>query len=127
MPLALVVDDDDSTRTLFREVLQRNGFTVLTAGNADDAFVALAKHTPDIAFIDVNMPARPGTHVLAYIKSVPRLDKTKTVMVTANTGAQGLIEELGADLYLLKPVSIVEMLTLAHRLTRNRNNIEPDK
>jgi DNA-binding response OmpR family regulator len=39
-------------------------------------------------------------------------------MVTANTGAQGLVDELGADLYLLKPVSIQEMLTLANRLTR---------
>lgn len=121
MPLALVVDDDESVRLLFREVLQRSGFTVLTASSADEAFVMLANHTPDIAFIDVNMPSRPGTHVLAYIKSIPRLDKTKTVMVTANTGAQGLIEELGADLYLLKPVSIQELLTLAHRLTHQGN------
>ena len=119
MPLALVVDDDESIRTLFREVLQRNGFAVLTASNVNEAFVVLAAHTPDIAFIDVNMPERPGTHVLAYIKAIPRLDKTKTIMVTANTGAQGLVDELGADLYLLKPVSIQEMLTLARRLTGN--------
>ena len=121
MPLALVVDDDENTRTLFREVLQRSGFVVLTASNVHEAFIVLAAHTPDIAFIDVNMPERPGTHVLAYIKAIPRLDKTRTIMVTANTGAQGLIEELGADLYLLKPVSIQELLTLAHRLTSNLN------
>jgi CheY-like chemotaxis protein len=57
-----------------------------------------------------------GTDVLGHIKSMPRLAHTKTVVVTANTQAESHVDALGADLFLLKPVSIVEMLTLANRL-----------
>ncbi len=116
MPLALVVEDDHALRHLFGKALERAEFKVVLASNAADAIALLADQTPDIAFIDVNMPGGLGTDVLGHIKSMPRLAHTKTVVVTANTQAESHVDALGADLFLLKPVSIVEMLTLANRL-----------
>jgi CheY-like chemotaxis protein len=116
MPLAMVIEDDLGLRTLFGLALERADFKVILASNSKDALAMLAEHSPDIAFIDVNMPGGLGTDVLRHIKSAPHLADTKTVVVTANTQAADSAENLGADLCLLKPVSIVEMMTLAKRL-----------
>jgi two-component system KDP operon response regulator KdpE len=112
----MVIEDDQGLRLLFGKALEHANFKVLLAANVRDALELLADHTPDIAFIDVNMPGSLGTNVLSHLKSTPRLAKTRTVVVTANTQAASLAEDLGADLFLLKPVSIVELMTLANRL-----------
>jgi DNA-binding response OmpR family regulator len=118
MPIALVLEDDEIIRSLFRFALEHAEFTVLTAGSVNEAIQVLETQTPDIAFIDVNMPERPGTDLLAHIKATARFADIKTVVVTAQTRSESRVEELGADLFLLKPVSIKEMTTLARRLVR---------
>jgi len=117
MTLALVVEDDENIRVLYREALERGGFTLMVAPNVKEAIKILDAHTPDIAFIDMNMPEHPGTEVLAYIKATPRLAGIKTVVVTANTRADERAAEYNVDLFLVKPVPIAEMIKLAHRLT----------
>ncbi len=116
MPVALIVEDDVDLRELFRTTLEMDGFDILEASSARDAIRLLESQTPDVAFIDLNMPQEPGTAVLAYIKRTPGLTGVKTIIVTANTRASSQVEELGADLFLLKPVSIDEMSRMAHRL-----------
>jgi CheY-like chemotaxis protein len=116
MPLALIVEDDQMIRGLFREALEHSGFTSLLAASPRQAIELLDKESPDIAFIDLNMPGGSGTEVLSFIKRTPRLAHTKTVIVTANSRAESQVEALGADLLLQKPVSIFEMVTLAERL-----------
>ncbi len=117
MALALVVEDDENIRLLYREALERGGFTLLVAPNVKEAIKILDTYTPDIAFIDMNMPEHLGTEVLDFIRATPRLAGTKTVMVTANTRADERAAEYGVDLFLVKPVPIAEMIQLAHRLT----------
>jgi len=117
MSVAMVVDDDEDIRALFREVLQRGGFDLLMAANVDEAIVLLERYTPDVAFIDINLPERPGTDVLIYIHDTPRLAGTKTVVVTANSRTNSRASELGADLFLIKPIAVADMLRMAKRLT----------
>src|SRR5260221_1886655 len=117
MPLALVVEDDEDIRELFSNALESGGFAVVTAASAKEGIRMLDQHTPDIAFIDMNMPEYPGSLVLAHIKATPKLARTKSVVVTANTRSDSRAEELGADLFLLKPVPIADMLRMARRLT----------
>ncbi|HRE47468.1 MAG TPA: response regulator, partial [Aggregatilineales bacterium] len=89
---------------------------VLVAFSADDAIRQLETATPDIVLCDMNMPQKPGTAVLEYINQTPRLKNTKRIMITANAMAESVAEDLGADLFLVKPVAIRELLTLIHRL-----------
>ena|SRR5215468_7265383 len=119
MSLAMIVDDDEDIRFVFREILQRGGFDLVVAADADEAIQLLENHTPDVVFIDMNMPQRPGTDVLVHIHATPRLAQTKTVVVTANARAENKAAELGADLCLIKPIAVSEMLRLARRLTGN--------
>ena len=116
MPLAIIVEDDEDLRRLFAVALEEVGFDLLTAGTASQAITQLERQTPDVAFIDVSLPEYPGTDVLEYIKATPRLADTKTIIVTGNIRASGIAEELGADLFLMKPVDINKVIELAQRL-----------
>jgi two-component system OmpR family response regulator len=117
MSIALVVEDDPDIQVLFRTALQEFGFEVHITSSVAQALQVLQKVTPNVAFIDVNMPERPGTDVLTYIKSEPQLAKqVRTVVVTANSLVREDAEKLGADLVLLKPVQILEVIRLAERL-----------
>jgi CheY-like chemotaxis protein len=117
MPLALILEDERDVLLLFQEAMSIGGFETLIADNAGQAIRLLETNTPDIALIDLNMPGRPGTDVLEYINQTPRLAQLKRIVVTANTLAESLVERLGADLFLVKPVSVRELMTLAQRLT----------
>lgn len=121
MSVAMVVDDDEDIRMLFREVLQRGGFDLLMAANVEEAIVLLERYTPDIAFIDINLPERPGTDVLMHIHANPRLARTKTVVVTANSRTDNRAAELGADLFLVKPIAVTDILLMAQRLTSTQD------
>ena len=116
MPMAMVVEDDEDVRALFEEALTQSGFETVCAASAKDAIKLLAKVTPDIAFIDMNMPEFPGTLVLAHIRDTPRLANIRTVVVTANDRSNSRADEYNVDLFLIKPVVIEEMLQLAWRL-----------
>jgi CheY-like chemotaxis protein len=117
-PLALIVEDEREIRTLFVEALATAGFTSLEAPNVEVAIAALEKTTPDVVFVDINMPGKLGTELIRHIKSAVRLRGVKIIVVTANPMAQEESEALGADLFLVKPVAIREMVMLASRLVR---------
>lgn len=116
MPTALVLEDDKDIRHLFSEALQADGFTVIVASTVSEAIALLAKHSPHIAFIDMNLPERSGIELVSYVRSQPRFKAMKLVVVTANRQMQDSAEQMGVDLFLQKPVSIAEMLMLAQRL-----------
>lgn len=117
MPVALIVEDERDVLLLFQEALTMGGFETLIASSAGQAIRLLEAHTPHLALVDLNMPGRPGTDVLEYIRNTPRLAGVKRIVVTANALAETRAEELGTDLFLIKPVSVKELLTLAQRLT----------
>jgi CheY-like chemotaxis protein len=116
MPTALVLEDDKDIRQLFSEALRASGFTVITAGTVAEAIALLADHNPQIAFVDMTLPERSGIELVSYVRSQARFKAMKLVVVTANRQMQDSAEQLGVDLFLLKPVSIAEMLLLAQRL-----------
>jgi CheY-like chemotaxis protein len=116
MSLALIVEDYVDIRTLFRMALENDGFTVLTAPSVNTALAILETQTPEVVLLDVNMPERPGTDVLIYINMTPRLAKIKKVVITADPLQEDRVEELGIDLFLVKPVDIRELSRLVQRL-----------
>src|SRR5258706_8438716 len=116
MTTALIVDDDQDVRALFQTALRRAGFTTMMAAGADAAIHTLELNTPDIVLIDMNMPEHPGTVVLEYIRNSPHLKGVKTIVITANTQANSRAFELGADLFLVKPVTVQNMISLACRM-----------
>jgi serine phosphatase RsbU (regulator of sigma subunit)/CheY-like chemotaxis protein len=117
--VALVVDDNETTRYLFRRWLRGAGFDILEASSGGEALAIIAGTTPDIAVLDVNLPDMSGYDVCEAVKhhspSVPVLHVSATATDIASRSA-GL--RRGADAYLVEPIEREELLATVEALLR---------
>jgi PleD family two-component response regulator len=118
--LALIIDDDKDTANLFRTILELVGFECQAAYSAKSALAYLAGKDPDIVLLDLRLGLElDGKDILYQIRSNPRLDKTRVIVITAYPGMLEQVDSL-ADLMMVKPVEIEDLTTLASRLTQTR-------
>jgi len=117
---ALIIDDDRDTADLFSMVLGMVGFKCDVVYSAKSALATLATQTPQIILLDMRLGLEiSGTDILYQIRSNPRLDETRVIVITAYPHLAAPIHDL-ADLVLLKPVEIEHLRTLATRLTQSQ-------
>ncbi|MBS1250726.1 MAG: Polar-differentiation response regulator DivK [Chloroflexi bacterium] len=114
-PFALIVEDDRDIAEIFNLSLEGAGFVTEVVRDGQVAFERLAEIVPDVVVLDIHLPGIPGNDILKFIRSNERLAETQVMLVTADA-ARG--EELRgeSDLLLLKPVSPLQLRTLASRL-----------
>jgi len=122
---ALIVDDEQLARDELRYLLEQLGGVeiVAQADNGPDAIAAVGKHTPDVAFLDVQMPGFTGFEVARQI--IDREQAPAIVFVTAYD--QHAIEafEVNAVDYLLKPVEPARLDTAVQRVRRRHVEAQP--
>ena len=108
----LVIDDSKTARRHAEQVLEREGYDVVTAFDGFDALAKIADHQPEIIFVDANMPRLNGFQTCALIKSNPRFRAIPVVMLSTSGDvfdhAQSRL--MGSDLFLAKPVSREDLL-----------------
>ena len=112
----LCVDDNEDFRYFFRDSLAALNCNVLMAESVAEGIQLLKQAIPNIVFVDFNMPGGTGAEMIRFIRQNPQLSNVKVVVVTANPLAQNIVEDLGIDLFLEKPVSHTDLLTFAQRL-----------
>jgi two-component system alkaline phosphatase synthesis response regulator PhoP len=93
----LVVDDDPGIRKLTRIVLERNGFTVLTAEGGVAVFDIIAGETIDLILLDIMMPQLDGWATLKQLKAKPETADIPVIIVTAK--AETVDQFLGIEVY----------------------------
>ena len=84
--LALIVDDSRSARSVLGRMLERHGLDVDTAESAEDAIAYLARHRPDVIFMDHLMPGMDGLQAVQAIKNDPRTATIPILMYTSQAG-----------------------------------------
>jgi CheY-like chemotaxis protein len=112
----MIVDDDEFVRRLLRTTLPSDGFEIVEARDGDQALELLAETVPDLVLLDWRMPGRPGQEVLDEVRRLhPRLP---VIVLTAETKPleRALAESLGANAFLTKPFSPLELLETVERL-----------
>jgi PleD family two-component response regulator len=115
---ALIIDDDKDTANLFKAILGLVGFECTALYSAKMALAYLATCDPDIVLLDLRLGLElDGKDILYQIRSNPRFDKTRVIVITAYPGMLDQVETL-ADLVLLKPVELEDLTTLSTRLTQ---------
>jgi CheY-like chemotaxis protein len=109
----LIADDEPSMRLLVRATIESDQYQVLEAADGDEAWALIRQHKPSVVLLDVQMPGRTGLEVLAKIKSDPSLAATRVILLTAKALKADVEVGLtaGADLYLTKPFSPLDLLT----------------
>lgn len=100
----LVVDDDELTRKLAGDRLERRGMHVMRAADGATALRLARERAPDLVLLDIQMPGMSGVDVLQALRADPKLAATKLVAMTASVSrAQGLLQGVGFDAVLTKP------------------------
>jgi DNA-binding response OmpR family regulator len=96
----------------------RNQYTVIEAADGGAAWDLIQEQRPLLALLDVQLPRRSGLDLTRAIRGDPALDGTKVILITARGQAQEVAAglEAGADRYLTKPFSPVELLLLVAEL-----------
>jgi two-component system phosphate regulon response regulator OmpR len=114
----LIVDDDSRLRAVLRRYLQKNGFRVSEAGNAEETRTKLQSFEFDLIVLDVMMPGESGFDLLSSIRRTKRVPVMMlTAMSEPGDRVNGL--ERGADDYLAKPFEPRELvLRLKNILSR---------
>ena len=113
----LVVDDDDSLRRLLQLTLPRDGFEVVEASDGQEALdVVRDGHVPDLVLLDWKMPGRSGAEVLEELKE--RHPHVRVIVLTAEIQPRHRVqaESLGADYFLTKPFSPLQLLGAVEHL-----------
>lgn len=112
----LVVDDNPDLRAIFARAFDRRHFAVQVAVDGGEAIERLQTELPDVLILDLNMPKISGFDVLNYVRQNQNTKDVKVIIVTGNCMAMQAPEAEFADLLLIKPVSIIDLITFAQRL-----------
>jgi cyclic di-GMP phosphodiesterase len=116
----LVVDDTAANLRLISTLLQKDGYTVVTASNGADAIGLLRPTPPDLVLLDVRMPGLDGFTTCRTIKNDPATRLIPVVLVTALQDTDDRIRgiEAGADDFLTKPFNVHELRARIRSLVR---------
>ena len=114
MPIkkVLVVDDSKTELMFLSDLLIKNGFTVKTAENAEDAFRRLAEEKPELIIMDVVMPGQNGFQLTRTIARDPLYSDIPIVMCTSKNQETDRVWAMrqGARDYVTKPVNAAELM-----------------
>jgi two-component system, OmpR family, phosphate regulon response regulator PhoB len=122
----LVVDDDEQLRSLLLLVLEGEGFPVLVASDAAGAVDAVQKGLADLVVLDISLGRDDGRMVLGKIREIGNLPVI-FISGKSDTADRVLGLRLGADDYLPKPFSPVELVARVESvLRRSGSRAAPD-
>jgi len=116
----LIAEDDAHTRAGLSDILEGEGYQVLTAPNGKDALQLFTKESPDFVCLDIMMPGMSGYDVCREIR---RGDPNVPVIFISAKSEEidtviGL--ELGADDFIVKPFGVKEVVARIRAVTRRR-------
>ncbi|MEY8369820.1 response regulator transcription factor [Anaerovoracaceae bacterium 42-11] len=101
-----IIDDDAPISDMLCEILQKEGYSVLTAYSGTEALYLLAQERPDLILLDLMLPGLSGEEVLKQISGIP------VIVISAKVDVEDKVNLLmaGAVDYVSKPFSVRELL-----------------
>jgi DNA-binding response OmpR family regulator len=117
----LIVEDDVALGLFLQKGLKLEGHEVTWVGDGEAALVHAAEHRPDLIVLDLSLPKKDGTEVLAEMRG--RFDETAVLVLTGRSQVEERVKclNLGADDCLLKPFSFHELTARCRALLRRRD------
>lgn len=120
----LVVDDDPGMIRVARMDLEKEGYKVVSAEDADDALKRLRGEDVDLILLDVELPGASGFQLLESIRQDEEIGSIPVIMLTVRGEERDKLKGLktGADDYLVKPFSRRELLARIEAVLRRARN-----
>jgi CheY-like chemotaxis protein len=117
--VVLIVDDDPFIRKLIVTTLEGvSSFDLHQAADGEEAVRVARSEGPRLVFLDIDMPRLDGIEACRQMRSEPAMAGSKIVMLTASAdaSARARAEQAGADRFLTKPFSPLDLLRLVDEL-----------
>jgi len=117
-PHVLIVEDDNSLRDLFSEVLESDGFKTSIASNGAEGIQMFDEVNPDLVLLDLLMPKMDGWEALERVR---KISECPAIIVTGQGTTEDIIRgllEAGADDYLVKPFGIKKLIARVNAVLR---------
>lgn len=127
MALIYIVEDDESIREIETIALKNSNYIVSAFENAKEFYKKLDELVPDLILLDVMLPDESGYDIVRKLRKRSATHDIPIIMVTAKTTEMDMIKGLdgGADDYIKKPFSIMELITRVKALLRRTAKEEP--
>ena len=127
MALIYIVEDDESIREIESIALKNSNYIVSAFENAKEFYKKLDELVPDLILLDVMLPDESGYDIVRKLRKRPATQDIPIIMVTAKTTEMDMIKGFdgGADDYIKKPFSIMELITRVKALLRRTAKEEP--
>lgn len=127
MALIYIVEDDESIREIETIALKNSNYIVSAFENAKEFYKKLDELVPDLILLDVMLPDESGYDIVRKLRKRPATQDIPIIMVTAKTTEMDMIKGFdgGADDYIKKPFSIMELITRVKALLRRTAKEEP--
>lgn len=124
-----VVEDEENIRELVIYALESAGFEVAGFENGDDFFSELQHTLPHLVLLDVMLPNQDGLSILKNLKDNKRTEQLPVIMLTAKNSELDRVKglDLGADDYMAKPFSVLELVSRVKAVMRRSNFKEVEK
>ncbi len=108
----LIVEDEERNLRLFKDILEKVGYKIITAGDGEQGVQLALKEKPDLILMDMQMPIKNGLEATKEIKGNPLTNNIPVVALTALAmrGDEERIRAAGCDDYISKPVQIRTLL-----------------
>lgn len=123
MPTVLIVDDSKTTQMLVMNALARiRDIRMLTALNGREALDVVGRTELDLLVTDVNMPEMDGIELIREVRKIRDAARLPILIITAKAENQAREDglRLGANAYVLKPLSWPELTSTAEKLLQQR-------
>lgn len=111
-PTVLLVEDEPAQRELLAYNLEAEGFDVITADNGEDGLILVDENDPDLIVLDWMMPQLSGIEMCRRLKSNSKTRQIPVIMLSARAEEVDRVRglETGADDYVVKPYSVIELM-----------------
>lgn len=129
----ILVEDNKDHRTIVSDALVKKGFDVVEVGSSVEFFQSLINNSFDLLILDIGLPDYSGFSILEYLQKHTQHNSMGVVVLTAFGSSEDRVRgyELGADLYMLKPIDLRELILAVTNLLRRLNtripSIDKDK
>ena len=113
----LVVEDNETSMKLFRDVLTATGYRTLEATTGREAVEVATEHVPDLVLMDIQLPDLDGIEALTRLRANDETASIPVLAVTAQAmyGDRERFLAVGFDGYVSKPVNVVQFLAVVRQ------------
>ncbi len=126
MALVYIVEDDTSIREIEEIALKNSNYTVQSFDRASTFYKRLEEVVPDLVLLDIMLPDEDGYEIIKKMREDFKTKNIPVIMVTAKSTEMDMVKGLdeGADDYIRKPFSVLELLSRVRSIMRRSARAE---